>query len=283
MISIMKKNVLTLFCITLLTLAGFPLCSNKKNNGEAICKPISENLPGKWTMTKSYEKKDGEWKEVIEPEGSGTTYLFRTDGSMMSAVTYANHDTYLRTLTWEAEDHKNTLKINHKACSVEYALMRLTADELEFGYDKSTDMTTGATLEGEFKWLFRRIDEGQKNFAGRLVGRWHFSKSYEKKEGEWKEITYGIPDEGWYEYTEQGTFIAYSRQGDNEHTTEAMQWKANAATDTVSYKPLDSDKVSRVRITLEDDRTMYVFYSVNFDPATGEMREGEYRDLLLKD
>lgn len=279
----MKKNVLTLFCITLLTLAVFPSFSNKKNNGEAICKPISENLPGKWTMTKSYEKKDGEWKEVIEPEGSGTTYLFRTDGSMMSAVTYANHDTYLRTLTWEAEDHKNTLKINHKACSVEYALMRLTADELEFGYDKSTDMTTGATLEGEFKWLFRRIDEGQKNFAERLVGRWHFSKSYEKKEGEWKEITYGIPDVGWYEYTEQGTFIAYSRQGDNEHTADPMQWKANAATDTVSYKPLDSDKVSRVRITLEDDRTMYVFYSVNFDPATGEMREGEYRDLLLKD
>lgn len=155
----MKKNVLTLFCITLLTLAGFPLCSNKKNNGEAICKPISENLPGKWTMTKSYEKKYGEWKE----------------------------------------------------------------------------------------------------------------------------ITYGIPDEGWHEYTEQGTFIAYSRQGDDEHTADPMQWKANAATDTVSYKPLDSDKVSRVRITLEDDRTMYVFYSVNFDPATGEMREGEYRDLLLKD
>ncbi len=175
------------------------------------------------------------------------------------------------------------MKINYKAGSVEYALMRLTADELEFGYDKSTDMTTGATLEGEFKWLFRRIDEGQKNFAERLVGRWHFSKSYEKKEGEWKDITYGIPDEGWHEYTEQGTFITYSRQGDNEHTTDPMQWKANAATDTVSYKPLDSDKVSRVRITLEDDRTMYVFYSVNFDPATGEMREGEYRDLLLKD
>lgn len=99
----MKKNVLTLFCITLLTLAGFPSCSDKENKGEAIRNPIAANLPGKWTMTKSYEKKDGEWKEVIEPEGSGTTYLFRTDGSMMSAVTYANHDTYLRSLTWEAE------------------------------------------------------------------------------------------------------------------------------------------------------------------------------------
>lgn len=59
--------------------------------------------------------------------------------------------------------------------------MRLTADELEFGYDKATDYATGATQEGEFKWLFRRIDEEQKNFAERLVGRWHFSKSYEKR------------------------------------------------------------------------------------------------------
>ena len=176
----MKKNVLTLFWITLLTLAGFPSCSDKENKGEAIRNPIAANLPGKWTMIKSYEKKDGEWKEVIEPEGSGTTYLFRTDGSMMSAVTYANHDTYLRSLTWEAEDHKNTFKINYKAYPVEYTLMRLTADELEFGYDKATDYATGATQEGEFKWLFRRIDEEQKNFAERLVGRWHFSKSYEK-------------------------------------------------------------------------------------------------------
>ena len=159
MISIMKKNVLTLFWITLLTLAGFPSCSDKENKGEAIRNPIAANLPGKWTMIKSYEKKDGEWKEVIEPEGSGTTYLFRTDGSMMSAVTYANHDTYLRSLTWEAEDHKNTFKINYKAYPVEYTLMRLTADELEFGYDKAADYATGATQEGEFKWLFRRIDE----------------------------------------------------------------------------------------------------------------------------
>ena len=279
----MGKNFLTIVYIAMMGMVAFTACGNKENKEEAIGKSMAENLPGKWTITKSYEKKDGEWKEVIEPEGSGTTYLFRTDGSMMSAVTYANHDTYLRSRTWAVEDHDSTLKINYKTYPVEYTLMRLTADELEFGYDKATDMTTGTTQEGEFKWLFRRIDEGQKNFAERLVGRWHFSKSYEKKNGEWKEITYGIPDEGWHEYTEQGTFSTYSRQGDNEHTTDPMQWKANAVTDTVSYKPLDSDKVSRVRITLEDDRTMYVFYSVNFDPATGEMREGEYRDHLLKE
>lgn len=49
----MKKNVLTLVCITLLTSAGFPSCSDKEkeNKGEAIRKPIAANLPGKWTMT----------------------------------------------------------------------------------------------------------------------------------------------------------------------------------------------------------------------------------------
>ncbi len=30
----MKKNVLTLFWITLLTLAGFPSCSDKENKGK---------------------------------------------------------------------------------------------------------------------------------------------------------------------------------------------------------------------------------------------------------
>lgn len=143
----MRKKFLTIVFTAVMGMVAFTACGNKENKGEAIRKPIAENLPGKWTMTKSYEKKDGERKEVIEPEGSGTTYLFRTDGSMMSTVTYANHDTYLRSLTWEAEDHKNTLKINYKTYPVEYTLMRLTADELEFGYDKTTDMTTGATQE----------------------------------------------------------------------------------------------------------------------------------------
>lgn len=180
----MGKNFLTIVYIVMMGMVAFTACGNKENKEEAIGKSMTENLPGKWTITKSYEKKDGEWKEVIEPEGSGTTYLFRTDGSMMSAVTYANHDTYLRSRTWAVEDHDSTLKINYKTYPVEYTLMRLTADELEFGYDKATDMTTGATQEGEFKWLFRRIDEGQKNFAERLVGRWPFQQ--ELREKEWR-------------------------------------------------------------------------------------------------
>lgn len=116
----MGKNFLTIMYIVMMGMVAFTACGNKENKEEAIGKSMTENLPGKWTITKSYEKKDGEWKEVIEPEGSGTTYLFRTDGSMMSAVTYANHDTYLRSRTWAVEDHDSTLKINYKTYPVEY-------------------------------------------------------------------------------------------------------------------------------------------------------------------
>ena len=105
----MGKNFLTIVYIAMMGMVAFTACGNKENKEEAIGKSMAENLPGKWTITKSYEKKDGEWKEVIEPEGSGTTYLFRTDGSMMSAVTYANHDTYLRSRTWAVEDHDHIL------------------------------------------------------------------------------------------------------------------------------------------------------------------------------
>lgn len=39
--------------------------TSKELMRKAICKPISENLPGKWTMTKSYEKKEGEYRDLL--------------------------------------------------------------------------------------------------------------------------------------------------------------------------------------------------------------------------
>ena len=66
----MGKNFLTIVYIAMMGMVAFTACGNKENKEEAIGKSMAENLPGKWTITKSYEKKDGEWKEVIEPEGS---------------------------------------------------------------------------------------------------------------------------------------------------------------------------------------------------------------------
>lgn len=41
----MKKNVLTLFWITLLTLAGFPSCSDKENKGKPYATPSPQTFP----------------------------------------------------------------------------------------------------------------------------------------------------------------------------------------------------------------------------------------------
>ena len=42
------------------------------------------------------------------------------------------------------------------------------------------------------KW---NMDEAQKTLAEKLIGKWNFSKSYEKKNGEWVEISFGLPNE----------------------------------------------------------------------------------------
>lgn len=276
----MRKNILTIMFTAAAAIIAFAACNNNETSDTSIRKPIGENVTGKWTQVKSYEKQDGKWVEVIEPEGSGTTYLMRSDGTMRSIVTMASHDTHTRSTTWMANDTDNTMTLFKEYV---YKVYRLTDDELEFGYHLSTDMTTHETLEGEFKWLFRRIDESQKNFAERLLGKWHFSKSYEKKNGEWVETSYGPPDEGWHEYFETGFFTSYSRKGDQEMKNEYIAWKANEDTGTVYYKFADNPEVSSTRVTLEDDdQTMNVFYGKNFDSATGQVVEGEFKDVLIK-
>ena len=54
-------------------------------------------------------------------------------------------------------------------------------------------------------------------------------------------------------------------------------------TGTVYYKFADNPEVSSTRVTLEDDdQTMNVFYGKNFDSATGQVVEGEFKDVLIK-
>ena len=101
--------------------------------------------------------------------------------------------------------------------------------------------------------------------------------------GEWVETSYGLPDEGWHEYFETGFFTSYSRKGDQEMKNEYIAWKANEDTGTVYYKFADNPEVSSTRVTLEDDdQTMNVFYGKNFDSATGQVVEGEFKDVLIK-
>ena len=91
----MRKNILTIMFTAAATIIAFAACNNNETSDTTIRKPIGENVTGKWTQVKSYEKQDGKWVEVIEPEGSGTTYLMSSDGTMRSIVTMASpHEKY---------------------------------------------------------------------------------------------------------------------------------------------------------------------------------------------
>ena len=75
----MGKNFLTIVYIAMMGMVAFTACGNKENKEEAIGKSMAENLPGKWTITKSYEKKNGEWKEINETHGRGQHYHYTHD------------------------------------------------------------------------------------------------------------------------------------------------------------------------------------------------------------
>ena len=81
----------------------------------------------------------------------------------------------------------------------------------------------------------------------------------------------------------QDSFTSYSRKGDQEMKNEYIAWKANEDTGTVYYKLADNPEVSSTRVTPEDDdQTMNVFYGKNFDSDTGQVVEGEFKDVLIK-
>ena len=127
------------------------------------------------------------------------------------------------------------------------------------------------------KW---NIDEAQKTLAEKLIGKWNFSKSYEKKNGEWVEISFGLPNEGWYLYREDGSFTVYSRNGEDEKTSD-MNWSVNNVTGELRWVNKDGQS-SEVNVVIEEDGTLSVFYLYNLDPSTGQAITGEFQDVLIR-
>ncbi|MFR5759000.1 MAG: hypothetical protein ACLUE2_14500 [Bacteroides cellulosilyticus] len=66
---------------------------------------------------------------------------------------------------------------------------------------------------------------------------------------------------------------------------EYIAWKANEDTGTVYYKlGRQPRSLLHTCVTLEDDdQTMNVFYGKNFDSDTGQVVEGEFKDVLDKE
>ena len=273
-----RKRLLFLFlvCSTIVTLnAG---CSDKATpeSDNTILKPIAENIIGKWSMEESYKKLDGKWVEDPIPEGQELIYTIRKDGTVLSAFTSSDGYTKLKLGKWQADEAADKVTIG----TMKVDVLGLDVDTFIMGYSEARDSETGELMNGEFRWSYARMDESQKTLAEQLVGKWNFSKSYEKKDGEWVEITYGVPDEGWHLYREDATFTAYSRSGENEITSD-MNWTANTTTGEVRWIGKDG-QASTMKVAIEADGTLSVFYANNVDPSTGQVISGEFKDVLVR-
>ena len=135
-------------------------------------------------------------------------------------------------------------------------------------------------MDGSFRWIYRRVSD--KHPVEQYLGKWLLTGRYQKQDGDWMPITYGVPDEGWSEYKEDGTVTTYARSGDKEQGFKSL-WAVNCNTGTmVWYRDVTKKESHTVTVALDGD-TMTVFYSQNFDPATGGMIEGEFKDVFVRE
>lgn len=274
----MKKQKTIRFLLCALALAAtLGACSDSKE--AQVLKPIARHITGRWKLTKSLEMKDGKWVEAPLAGEAGQIYNYQADGTLVLTNIDPKGTASMKSMRWSADDEQRTLTYDED-CTVK--LLRLTADEFEMGYHFSTDEETGAVSEGEFSWLMTRADREPLTLAESLVGRWLYVSTYEKKDGTWTECNYGRPDEGWHRYQPDGTAVSYSRMGSQEQTA-TMKWTANQRTGTVVWtNPENEAQTSTLQVEPEGDDTLNVLYSKNFDPATGQVVEGEFKDVMKR-
>lgn len=95
---------------------------------------------------------------------------------MLSAFTAPDGYTKLNLGEWETDEAANKLTLGTMTVDV----LSLNATSFEMGYGEALDAETGELMDGEFRWKYSRMDETQKTLAEKLIGKWNYSKSYEK-------------------------------------------------------------------------------------------------------
>lgn len=275
-----RKRLLFLFLVCIAMGILNIGCSDEATpeSDDKILKPVAENVIGKWSMKESYKKLDGKWVEDPIPEGQGQTYTIRTDGTVLSAFTAPDGYTKLNLGEWETDEAANKLTLGTMTVDV----LSLNATSFEMGYGEALDAETGELMDGEFRWKYSRMDETQKTLAEKLIGKWNYSKSYEKINGEWVEIHSGMQDEGWFLgetdilFCEDGSSTVYARFGEHERTL-SMYWRVNNATGELRMVTKDGQTME-LNVAIGVDGTLSVLY--NLEPSTGQTRE--FKNVLIR-
>lgn len=243
---------------------------NSEEKGE-ILTPISEHIVGRWEVKDVLIKKFHEWLPASSTYFRIKNMVFRSNGEM-SLVTVGKFAA-LKKGQWSIKDG-NKIDWNGE----EFEIYQLSDNVLELVRDIGGSKA---------KIRLSRVDDSEKTLGERMVGKWSLSKRYEKVNSEWKEVTENLPLECRCEYTEAGLFSTYTRWSSEEWKNDDMPWGFHEQTGTILYYYYNS-KAQReprfFRITLEDnDNTMIMNYSENFNPELEEQTSTEYKDVLVRE
>lgn len=243
---------------------------NSDEKGE-ILTPISEHIVGRWEVKDMLIKKFHEWLPASSTYFRIKNMVFRSNGEM-SLVTVGKFAA-LKKGQWSIKDG-NKIDWNGE----EFEIYQLS--------DKVLELVRNTGV-GKAKIRLSRVDDSEKTLGERMVGKWSLSKRYEKVNSEWKEVTENLPLECRCEYTEAGLFSTYTRWSSEEWKNDDKPWGFHEQTGTVLYYYYNSEAQPEprfFRITLEDnDNTMIMNYSENFNPELEEQTSTEYKDVLVRE
>ena len=252
-------------------------CGDNHDDDKELLKPISEKILGKWLQSKCYSLQDnGEWLEEENPEGIEETMTFKEGGITNISYTAPDGMTTLHVAEWRAEESDSTLWLGPHG----YRILSINKASYVWGLQKALDPETGEIIGGNWKWVMTRLDPSDLSLAEKLVGKWVFSKTYQKIEGKWEEISFGLPDEGYYEFKEDGTSIVYSRLGSDVLTSE-MNWSVDCKTGKLQWYKGET-KGNPVIMSISDNQ-LSVEYNNNFDQGSGEIVTAKFKDILIRE
>ena len=249
-------------------------CKALPDKQGSVLTPIADNILGKWKIVARAYKQYGEWVE--NPlNGISGTFTFRPNGKLFSTYTSASGITSLALGDWGNPDDEN---FTFEQDGYTYRVFNMTANLLDFG---PAETTSGLGIP---RYVCRRINDEPLTTAERMVGRWTLARRYEKVDGEWREITEGLPAECWTEYTEAGTFTTYTRwPGGEEWLNEDMRWNTYEDHGVVGYYLPDNWTALYFRVSLEANGSRMVMnYAEDYDPNLDEQVNTEYKDILIK-
>lgn len=278
--------LLTMMAVMAIFAFTFTACSDDEKGSDDdtfIHKPLVEYLVGTWIMTNSYMLQDGEWVE--DPlDGYVEDYVIRPDGTYIrcESSTLPNKQTfdYRRVNSWNViSEEEATVNIG----TWKYRIERLAADELAWYCNQAYD--GDVLLEGEFKWLLKRVEKPSATPYTRILGKWRFHKRYHDQDGEWVEVTEDLPIDYWREYNEEGRCIEHKlRDGKEETTTFHCYYLAHPSWDMDFVDHVSSDDDQFNAIMYAGDNTLHFFLQdcINKDNPT-VLLPGGHKDVFVRE